>query len=1150
MDGGLIVKWDILELSCTMAASHTRSDIAYRTACSGQLLSEQATTPLHTATGIKLTMVSTRIDSQVDALGTGFCRLEIPALGIDQQVSYTGGAPASIVGRVEIDNIVLRCVHVLGEPWYFWDASDLRFYAQGALVYTHGATISLTSGYYTAAGIPLIGIPPTLRADALVSPVSADGGVAASCAESSLSIEAISTVTDGWRFKEAGSGSWSALPVNVNPKAIPSLACTVTSTAVAPTAGNTYAGSCQAKAWLTDNTVAGSEITSGCQLCSNGMGSGWGFTPYTRTLEKGAHAAQVTLLPALTKSVKRWGDGSDYGALIKRWGFPKAESHSSNECRDYDDEDPTSSNSYATVFGSYPMASADVQNAAHTIENPFGIASFAPYSYGGYIERARNTCVVTTSFGTCPPIQVGDPIPDPPSGCVPLVEDAYRNTISSSFGAYVETSLGNPDMHGAYDHLDGLVRYLNYCCHPHAHYLYYFPANTIDTDGDNLVDAQAEWEIGGIEIASEYWQDLRTQWLIGGARNSLVSAPLRDGKHSYWIKSRYGTETSWWGISRFKVRQLLPATEKTLDSDSASLWSATNATLTHGANIVVNPSTTTPVVKLDLGSLNVEWWYFPHLAKSIMIDWLAPNVVSVNAYLESIDGSSKVFLGNIAGTTYAKPITGTDTKYAGSWKQDFGVGYLTDDEGADSLPSGISGATMTDMERVMAFQLLSGQAAAFLRFEIEVADPGVDMTLKYPKFVAPTTAPFLYNESGHQSCIVWADGPGVRWGSWRWWDYAAGAELSAPVVEVPGTQWGLLGHKSTVLDALRYENLFALGKSYDDGVATIIASLYDSTDGNTKAKVAYDTLAFLVKSNSKAWSVLVNTYAETPPLAMFPVRARDTDMAATGAFAQESWSYAQKPRRYIAADTQLDVAVPGTGALITSTLAGVPAPWKGSEHSAVFDGTEPHYNILFGAHRVATGRPWHGYFAVPKAEWPTEANWSSYDVSKQRRHVIAVADAANLVSVGLSENTRTLGFDQVVTAITATAGCIRFAGDGQSLILWTVESGAVLQRSSTTEGQTFSVSTSIGAGSQVTAIMTPQRIRYIYRRVGATIVCQVRDSADNILVADTTVIASGVDDRSIDSEYRPLSDGSFEIVLWYIAGGVLTEAYSSTGLAF
>ncbi len=858
MDAGLIFAWDILELSCNLSASRVRT--TQGVSANSALKTQWCPDWLTTTDGILLTCETLHLVTEADALGTGKVRLRIPDMLVDKELNYTGGWQGSLSGRLEIDNIKLHLVQVAGVFKYRLSWTAMRFYAGATLVWT-GVSGSFYSGYITATGVPLIGIPGTLTGSAGVNPAPILGAIpTAGCATSALaSYSAQGTGTGGWRFKESGSGAWSTLPVTYQDEPVPAIACGVTATVVEPVATTTYDGSVSFMAEVTDETVAGTVVTN-CQMCSTGLGSGWTFTPYHRTIAYRFRGASIMLLPNLDKSVERWGDGADYGALIARYGLPWTKRTASASCFNYvTSADTATGTSTVEVHPEYTSFLAKVENAPHVIEDPFNEVSYAPYFYEGFEYRARGTCVLTGPAGVCPAPAPEAPPADPPTYCGPSYADAISHTVSSQFVTLTQDDHGagaNVDLLSPLYHVDTAPRYLNYVVHPHWSYQYWFPANTRDTDGDGILDVQTVWKLFGADSPNEYWHDLRSQWishpsLPGGendrTRNSLVSAPLRDGALSYWMRDTwFGTETSWWGIHRFKARDWTPLANKSADIDSSSLWSALDATLSFGAvYVTVNPSATPCTVYMDLGSLSVEPYLYPHLAKKIILDWVGTNVTSLSCYLDSADGSESVLIATSAGT-WDIPITGKDAKYAGSWKQDFGAGYISD-EGVDSLPSGISGATMGDTERVVAFSMIGGQQGKRLRFVIEVADIAVDVLLKYPGWIAPTSAPFVFQESGHQSATVWADGAGLRFGSWRWFDYTGVALLTSPVVCEPGTRFAVQGHKSSVLDALRWENLVLNAKPYDDGVGALILTLYDAIEGQTRTNTAYDTLAFIVK---------------------------------------------------------------------------------------------------------------------------------------------------------------------------------------------------------------------------------------------------------------------------------------------------------------
>lgn len=1167
MDAGLVSKWDILELSCDLTASYNRTGGLEGVSASSSFTSQWCPDYLTLTDGIILTCETAIAVSAAAGAGTGRVRLQIPDLGIDQDHDYTGGWQSSLSGRLEIDDLALYCTQSAGVIIWLLKWSEMRFYATGiGLVWTGGAS-ELSSEYVAPAGVPLLGIPGTLGASAGVNPIPILGaGVTAGCATSAIQeYNATSEGGGGWRFKEVGSGTWQTLDVSYQDEAVPSITCDVTADYDEPTVTNTYDAVVSAYAGVSDETVAGATVST-CNTCSNGLGSGWVFTPYHRTITYEFKYNSVMLLPALTKSVKRWGDGTDYGALIGRGGLPWTKRNSTAACFDYDLSANTASGSSTTeVHPEYTDYLSKVENSAHTIEDPLGEVSYAPYQYTGFKYRGRGTCASATTPGICPSVEPEEPPADPPEYCGTVYDDHISHSVASAFVSDVQDNTGggsNPYLLDPLYHVDDVPRYMNYVVNPHWNYQYWFPQNTIDTDGDAVDDAQDVWQVFLADIANEYWLDLRTQWishasLPGGeddqTRNSLVSAPLRDGALSLWMRSTwFGTETSWWGINRFKARDWSPVASKAADSDSSTLWSATDATLTHGADITVNPSALSCTVYFDLGSLTVEPYLYPHIAKQVLLDWVNTNVSALSVYLESIDGTSSVLIATTQGT-YAIPTTGTDTKYAGSWKQEYGAGYITD-EGGDSLVSGISSATMADTERVLAFSLLAGQQGRRLRFDITVTSHASDMTLKYPTFYAATTAPYIYQESGHQSATVWADGPGIRFGSWRWYDYSGPSELSSPVVCEPGTRFSS-GHKSSVLDAIRWENLVLYSQSYDYNATTTIAALYDSVEGQTKAKAAYDTIAFEVKAQSGATpikvGIFVNTWAEVPPLACFPVRARGTDdFNNDGSWAQEAWSFAQEPRRIVSAKEQLDIVDPDTGTTWTS-LATSPSSWKITEHEHAVDNNEALFWLKHGSKKIAEGRPWHGYFKSGKQTFGKESPYYlSADVGYDKTHVVAYLNDDDNVEVSIEDHAlnEIAVYDQGFTATDVHVKIDR-RRQPYRIRLYTVEAGTVYVRESEDGGQTFAAAVSIGTGTRVTADIAVDGLEYVYYYAGGAIKGRRYDRAGTALEAEFTAIATADDDGVAVTAY-PIAGGKHRLVLRYVVGGVKTSKYSYDGITF
>ncbi|HCM72706.1 MAG TPA: hypothetical protein DIS87_01040, partial [Armatimonadetes bacterium] len=78
--------------------------------------------------------------------------------------------------------------------------------------------------------------------------------------------------------------------------------------------------------------------------------------------------------------------------------------------------------------------------------------------------------------------------------------------------------------------------------------------------------------------------------------------------------------------------------------------------------------------------------------------------------------------------------------------------------------------------------------------------------------------------------------------------------------------------------------------------------LYDDYEGQARGQVERNSLAFPWPNSGVyelAWA-LVNTAAEVPPLALWPMRARDADGNPTGPYEQGVTVGAVEPRIYVA----------------------------------------------------------------------------------------------------------------------------------------------------------------------------------------------------------------------------------------------------------
>lgn len=1161
MNAGLLWAADIVEYSISGTATFTRSGTQGVQAGSS-LRTEFSIDALLAATGLNLTIETEIVNGDADVDGVSLQRCEIPALGIDEFISTSSGWVGTMSVRAEFDDVRVWLVAVAGVFKIRVEASAVRVYIGGSLVYTHGS-FQLDSSFWAPSGIPLFGIPPTLAASASVNPAITQGALAGICEERNTYATAEITATGGFRFKVRGEASWSSLPVTLSILEPNAVTCALAASREDPVATSTWGATVNAYNRASDvATYRGEEE---CWECTNGTATSPAvFDVWDRLVNWDLRSSQVTLVPDLAKSVKRWGDGGDYRALIQRGGLPWTKAAASAQCVDWHTEDiDTSTPLNPEVHPEYSAMLLPVDNAPSTIEDPFSETSYAPYQINTLSFEASNFCIELITPGACPAV-----LPEePPGTIIPcIVGDVYAVThqIASSFGLQVQESSGagsNPDMLAYLDHAEAMHRYINFVVNPHWSDAYFFPPNTEDTDDDGIPDEQQVWQLLGADCPYEYYTDSRRQWITHPAldpgddhqtTNSLVSAPLRDGWMSLKWKGIWGTETSPWGITRFVPYAWDPLASLTVDSSSEDNWSGTDCTLSFGAQVEVDPSADECVVEFDLASIAVPPYMYPQICGSVTLGWDLTNVDAIAVYLVTATGEEFLLTNNIEGTFTYTALLATlgDSFYAGSWKQDFGVGYITD-EGGDSLPAGVSAATMGDMTRVTAFQLLSALQGAKLRYRITPTDhTGANIELDYPTFTA-AASPQVIQEQGHHSAIIHSNGPGVRFGSWAWAIYVLGAAIATatPVVQPPGTRWAGYGHKASVLDFLRFKNVLARAEAYNDDFATDMA-LFEPDEGTTDSDAATDTLSFFVNSEGSLIGILVNTWREVPPLAMFPWRARDGDMQPTGAFVQEAFSLAQSPRRYVSSTDAIHLVDP-SGPTTWTTLEATVGNWLITAHEQPIDNNETLFQITRSGLELAQGRPWWGYFASVSDNISDEGVLAiSADVGLDKRHVIAWIRSDGSVVVGIEDHALS-HIDQTVLGFTADAVHIKIdrASNPQRIHLYTVESGSVYVRESVDGGRVFGSGLLVGTGTQVTAEIALNGTEYVYWIDGSDIKGRRYDRAQSALEAEFTAVA-GVDNVAPAVTAFPVGQGKQRLVLRYVVGGVRLAKTSTDGITF
>lgn len=1103
--------------------------------------------------------------STSDASMSDDTTLEVIIPVISYSDSWTTGAfQSSGTFTIEIKDLELYIHPVAPNPYGGWSFrySSIDIYLDGVLKDTIGAG-TIVSAYFTPAGIPLIGVPPRVTGDGGIGTEPINGATVDCTAETTTTEDGVCQFTGGWRVKVNDGDDWQSAPVEIG---LPSVS---------------MPGGCSCSVDLPDfpslavtNTwnaqgTAGARLTTECEQTANDEQcdpcSGFKvIIPAIRDIYKGTltyetWSSTFMLLPNCPKSVKRWKP-QNYRQLVLRAGFPETLAQGIATCGPWSTTpDVTISN--VTTPEVYPELSAylaNVGNATHTIEDPFGYDSIAPASVGRSIGRSIKYSQTFSQAGLCGLTMEASGLP---TCTLPATTTCYAaESLTSIF--YVQDDANIVPDH---DHLDDECRLINTWFSPHASYFVWFPSNTIDTDGDGIPEDQGQWEVKGTPYPREYFEESRSQWLYQSSlpvgeqtrnRNHLPLDPLSYHDFGTWIQvltgglvGAQGMHSGFWGQSNLICENFNPPTSLAFNSTSEDLFSATNCTLAFGSDITVTPDTGETLLTIDIDlATEQNFATFPYLyaawASQFAVSWEADNIDSIAVYLVGVQGTSKL-LTTVTGT-FARPL-GLDGKYAYSYAQDYGTGRLLD-TGVDSGLGGISAGRMSDAIGSMFFGLLAGRQAVKLRFAITTVNDTDPVTLHYPTAYAPATQPLTIDENGFQTATVWTDGPAFRNGNWQWMD--GNTQRSVPAVIDPGSP--PLYWKASLVDHLATKRLLA-GEASDDDIWTELENklvkfeewaAYSEADAGTFGMFIDNPLAARVFP----MSVYSATYREYAPCCVVPWPAFDDDKQPTGDLAQEAWSHVES-RTLIQASRETHLF--DDTAQVTS-LIGSMGDWYLTGGELVLDNNENPFRVLVGTREVGQTLPWRGFFGIYGVGGTI--GWLSADVGLDHRHVVAFSDGEQVIvriqdhSLGTVDETE-LGFD-------ATNGCIRIDRqcNPQRIHLYTVESDVCKVRISTDGGRVFGSPTTTGDGVVISADISLAGIQYVYRiedQGDSTydIIGRRYDRGENALEAEFTAWEE-VDPDALAVTVAPISEGKQRVILRFAVGGVETAKTSQDGITF
>ena len=879
--------------------------------------------------------------------------------------SYSvSGFPTSFSFSIVIADFRL---YVKNGAWYV-TYSSITVKLNGSTVHTFGAgtydNATVPGTRLAPTGMPFFGQPPTIQTVIGPSAAVIPGPVGGSMTVFSHAYSGSATITAGYHVKELGAGSYTPFPTDLSILTGGTSGCNCEAGGLA---GVSLVDSSQGTATASFNLISNCvyigrlPIVTGSPVGQNGLVDLW----YTTKQQTGG-SSSVTCLPNVPRSIKRFA--KDYGALWYRGGLPKTTRGYSDTSQDYTGLGDTGWSQCSNIQVSdnpHPRETQflqEVGDTSTTIEDPFNYPALAPYGTGSYKISAQTleVVVITPAVGGTG-IDYASQYPTyacqgAKASGFPSVVDALADNPQLTPGLY------NVDVTNGYS--DALSRYIDYWGAPQWNYAYWFPPDVASGAIQGF-----EWPVDSARAnPSKYWIPGRMQWRAnpylpsGGTKKrcDLVSAPLyQGGLQSFWPNFfGSGNLCSPVGVNRFKVQQITLPTSFTLTQAETAIWAFTNASSSFGvSSITLTPtgSPATVTATLTLGSFANDPRQMLALIKSFVLAFSGTGYSAAQISLVGVDGTS-VNLGTTSGT-YTWTLNVSDAKYAGSWGQNFGCGFLSTDTGTDATGSGISSTEMASNQNSWDYQLLFGFTAQKLQLVWTISDASKTITLNYPTFNLPTGIPQIVQTTAFRGIMLFQNCAGIVYGPLSWWNYITPAFVDPPTVYA-------FGQPMSALDWLCYKRVVFSGIAATSGLDTEWGTLYDTVEASGRTDIANGTNSFTISVNGKPAGVMVCGLEEVPPLAVFPTRARDVNMQPNGSFACESWSHAKGPRDFVSAQIGANL-FDASGVQQSVVLGGLPTGWIGSRFDKPVANTEDiTWAIKSGGTKYGNVSPWHGYDCV------------------------------------------------------------------------------------------------------------------------------------------------------------------------------------------
>ncbi len=1159
---GLIVSWSELEYHCAGDVSNSGSGAGVST-YSYQVSASTAFAPnaIDTAIGIALFCTSSFDGSS----GSWLVSYDGPGAPMGGYIVTGSGYQATSISAVVKDlKIYSKLTGALFRVT--WSAIDI--YVNGAYDVTlPGSGVDLTSAGVGPNYLPIIGVPLDLAGSCSagrtgIEPFEYDPCEPDEFEPQSYVTHSTGAATGGWRFKEAGEGTWQTLPVTPYYLESPSTGgtCPFGLDVEGVVDGDnsfgitieledykerefTYEGrdACQ---WFSvvccietgpeppdEPDCETFEISGQCvSPCDESL-----IDPYQDVYKDRNHArtsgGRIRIVPDLDKAIQRHAEG--YRALLLRLPLPAVTAMASRFCTI--DSVTTSASSTPVVYPGSAEFLGAVGDSTHAMEDLLALPTYAPtnasktesesieYSFFGV-----GLCICSDPTGNCMGCPAGCGF-----GCYDLCPEYDDSYQEESVGFNLLADVGDE---GSYQwHFADEYRYLGTWGNLLWHYLHY----------------HEPWS--GISYA-DYWGVIRQQWINNAAaeiaintRSDMIGSCHEESGHTPFLDEFVGGYR-WLGCSRWRIRKPDIPAELATDSTGTARWkfgievdAEFNGEGTVGSTITLEPGTTRATV--DVLDFESAPYLYALICDRIRIE-SGTNIDSIKVTAIGIDGARATVCTETG--TFDLP-NGRSRRYAGSWGIDNGNGVLTD-EGTDSIyKKGISAETMSDVKRCVGFELLPTYACARLRFDIVPANPAEEITFPHPVFIASEETPTMVWESAQICALLYPDGQLVRLGNWLWYD---GTSLNNPPSVVGA------GYKSTVIDALCTLRMIWEGRAHDDGLTTELTALYDSYEGQSVGVVDKFSIAYpLATDNGMPWA-LVNTISECPPLTCFPNRSwNSSTWEQDGSYKHQVWDWTQEPRYLLTAGDEAAHLTTAGDIQWTSAFLGVPSGWSASVHThAVTNSELPDFKVVKGEKTWAEVTPWRGYSAV--LDYLPDGSRVSYNVARHMRHYAAYVNDDGFVVIGRSDNADHTSFDEITTEIEAESLCIyaERATVNQLLTLYYTDADGLHARTSGDDGETWSMPTTIsGDGFSPAVVLSNNGTRYLYwlqeETDTWTIKGQLQDALGQV-VEDTFTIASDADGEGLACDESVGADGLHRITLLYRAYSELTALVSYNGIDF